>query len=101
MTAFDPTPLRPDTPAMPFKAVTEQHAGLTARQHAAISLRVPDSGCEWLDAMIRASLRDEMAARAMQGSMTAGAGAKFDYGLRAEFSYKQAEVMMVAREVQS
>lgn len=40
--------------------------GLTARQHAAIALRVPDSGTGWLDAMIRASLCDQFAAVAMQ-----------------------------------
>jgi len=30
--------------------------GLTAREHAAIALRVPDSGEDWLDAMILKSL---------------------------------------------
>lgn len=40
--------------------------GLTARQYAAIKLRVPDSGDEWLDVMIRTSLRDEFAGKAMQ-----------------------------------
>lgn len=42
--------------------------GLTKRQYAAIKLRVPDSGEEWLDAMIRQSLRDEFAGKAMQAS---------------------------------
>lgn len=39
--------------------------GLTARQYAAIKLRVPDSGDEWLDAMIRESLRDEFAGKVL------------------------------------
>lgn len=35
--------------------------GLTARQYAAIALRVPDSGTDWLDAMIVRSRRQERA----------------------------------------
>lgn len=40
--------------------------GMTLRQYAAIKLRVPNSGTDWLDEMIRTSLRDEFAAKAMQ-----------------------------------
>ncbi len=40
---------------------------ITLREYAAIKLRVPDSGTEWLDDMIRQSLRDEFAAKATQG----------------------------------
>jgi hypothetical protein len=39
--------------------------GMTLRQHAAIKLRVPDSGTDWLDDMIRKSQRDEFAAKVM------------------------------------
>ena len=42
---------------------------LNAREHAAIQLRVPDSGTDWLDAMIRQSLRQEFAKAAMQGAV--------------------------------
>ena len=41
--------------------------GMTLRQYAAIKLRVPNSGIDWLDEMIRTSLRDDLAAKAMQG----------------------------------
>ncbi len=44
-------------------------ACMNKRQYAAIKLRVPDSGEEWLDAMIRQSLRDEFAGKAMQAIM--------------------------------
>ena len=37
--------------------------GMTLRQYAAIKLRVPNSGSDWLDEMIRTSLRDELAAK--------------------------------------
>lgn len=40
--------------------------GITLRQYAAIKLRVPNSGTDWLDAMIVAAKRDELAAMAMQ-----------------------------------
>ena len=40
--------------------------GMNLRQYAAIKLRVPNSGADWLDEMIRTSLRDDLAAKAMQ-----------------------------------
>lgn len=40
--------------------------GLSIRQYAAIKLKVPNSGTDWLDEMIRQSLRDDFAAKAMQ-----------------------------------
>lgn len=40
--------------------------GMSLRQYAAIKLRVPNSGTEWLDEMICTSLRDDLAAKAMQ-----------------------------------
>jgi hypothetical protein len=39
------------------------HCGLTTRQHAAITLRVPDSGDAALDAMIREARRWDAAAQ--------------------------------------
>lgn len=43
--------------------------GLTQRQYAAIHLRVPDSGTEWLDDMIRKAMRNELTAQALAGMM--------------------------------
>lgn len=45
-------------------------SGMTLRQYAAIHLRVPDSGEEWLDRMIERARRDEFAGRAMVGMAT-------------------------------
>ena len=42
-----------------------EQGGMTLRQYAAIKLRVPDSGLDWLDAMIQESRRDEFAGHAM------------------------------------
>ena len=44
--------------------------GMTMRQYAAIHLRVPSSGTDWLDAMILESKRDELASKAMQAYFT-------------------------------
>ena len=44
-----------------------RYGGMTLRQYAAIKLRVPNSGTDWLDEMIRTSLRDEFAAKADDG----------------------------------
>lgn len=51
--------------AFPMDKATD-YSGLTMRQYAAIHLRVPESGAEWLDDMIRKAKRDEFAAKAMQ-----------------------------------
>lgn len=42
---------------------------LTRRQHAAIQLRVPESGEPWLDDMIRRARRVDFVKAAMQGIM--------------------------------
>lgn len=41
--------------------------GMTLRQYAAIKLRVPNSGIDELDEMIRESLRNEFAGQALAG----------------------------------
>lgn len=46
--------------------------GLTARQHAAIALRVPASGEPWLDAMIRRARLLDAAALTLQGFIAFG-----------------------------
>lgn len=60
-------------PAFPVQhAAIWQHHGMTLRQYAAIKLRVPNSGTDWLDEMIRTSLRDEFAAKAIVAIETRG-----------------------------
>ncbi len=54
-------------PAFPTVMIDKPEGGMTLRQYAAIKLKVPDSGTEWLDEMIAQSARDEFAAKAMQG----------------------------------
>jgi hypothetical protein len=41
--------------------------GMTLREYAAIKLRVPDSGTDWLDDMIREARRMDYAGQAMAG----------------------------------
>jgi hypothetical protein len=43
--------------------------GMSLRAYAAIKLRVPDSGIDWLDAMIVKAKRDEFAGMEVQGFM--------------------------------
>lgn len=45
----------------PETAIT--FSGLSERQYAAIHLKVPDTGDQWLDDMIRESLRTDLSAR--------------------------------------
>jgi len=82
---------------------------MSLRQYAAIKLRVPDSGEEWLDDMIRKSLRDEFAGKAM-ASIRANERAfnsnvswekRYDEdrsGSIADYAYYQANAMLKARE---
>ena len=75
----------------------ESWTGMTLRQYAAIKLKVPNSGTDWLDEMIKKSLHDDLAAKAMQGLLAdSSLSAKAE-----EFawrSYVIADVMMQARE---
>lgn len=107
MTAFDPTPLRPDAPAMPvvghiadnWNTPVPASTGLSAREHAAIALCVPDSGTPWLDAMIQTRRRDEMAkASAAADSEDAWAYApkQVDIDNRAALYYRVADAMLAA-----
>lgn len=50
-----------EDPAFPY----DDYSGLSAKQYAAIHLRVPNSETDWLDAMIRESLLTEIAAKVM------------------------------------
>jgi hypothetical protein len=78
--------------------------GMTLRQYAAIKLKVPDSGTDWLDEMITKSLRNDFAAKAMQGLMGrswAAASGKFPENLHdvwATAAYAMADAMLKARE---
>ena len=79
-------------PAFPCETVgADEHGeyrlpwqGMTLRQYAAIKLRAPNSGHDWLDEMIRTSLRDEFAAKAM-------------LSLPASTAYVMADALLAAR----
>lgn len=74
--------------------------GMTLRHYAAIHLRVSDSGTEWLDDMIRQGVRDDLAAKAMQGAM-ANHHVKETAENRAEWAYEIADAMLAQRENKS
>ena len=76
-------------------------AGMTLRQYAAIKLRVPSSGTDWLDEMIRQSLRDELAAKAMQAMVSAEVAESFRPSGWEDEAYKMADAMLEAREVKN
>jgi hypothetical protein len=86
-----------DTGGPAFPGVDElgdPYNGMTLRQYAAIHLKVPNSGTDWLDDMIRQSLRDDFAAKAPMPSN--GMGADF-MDKAATFSYAYADSKMKAR----
>ena len=70
----------------------ETEEGMTLRQYAAIKLKVPNSGTYWLDKMISESLRDDFAAKAMQGFLG------YSNDLAAKAAYSMADAMLKARE---
>jgi hypothetical protein len=67
--------------------------GMTLRQYAAIKLKVPNSGTDWLDDMIRQSLKDDFAAKAMLRTSV-----NTSYEDLAKTAYKIADAMLKARE---
>jgi hypothetical protein len=67
--------------------------GMTLRQYAAIKLKVPDSGTDWLDDMIEKSLRTDFAAKAMQGHCPS---IPPEHAARRAYDY--ADAMLRARE---
>jgi hypothetical protein len=71
---------------------------MNLRQYAAIKLKVPNSGTDWLDEMIRQSLKDDFAAKAMQGLLAADTQFTMYSAQIAEIAYKQADEMLKARE---
>lgn len=75
-----------------------QIEGMTLREYAAIHLRMPNSGVDWLDDMIREARRDELAAKAMQGFLAHPENGNEDVGQITEWSYMQANAMLAARE---
>ena len=72
--------------------------GLTKREYAAIHLRVPQSGNEELDAMIREAQRNELASRAMEGLVSQLNLYHVSVDEVAELSYRQADAMLKERE---
>jgi hypothetical protein len=80
--------------AFPNPHRTDQ-TGMTMQQYAAIKLKVPNSGIDWLDEMIRQSIKDDFAAMAMDAFLSRDGGT---YEQDAEYAYKTADAMMKARE---
>lgn len=62
-----------------FDAQDRGIPGQSLRAYAAIKLRVPESGIDWLDDMIRKAIRDKFAGQAM-AAMCAGEGARMVAG---------------------
>jgi hypothetical protein len=94
-------------PAFPLSAHPEHgygpsasvNSGMTLRAYAAIKLGVPDSGIDWLDDMIRKSVRDLFAgqALAMTAKMENPQGG-YDSTAIAEWCYSMADAMMAERK---
>ena len=68
---------------------------MTLRQYAAIKLKVPDSETDWLNDMIRQSIKDDFAAMAMDAFLSRDGGT---YEQDAECAHKMADAMLKARE---
>ena len=88
--------LPPETTDKRLLKTIKQLAGMTLRHYAAIHLKVPNSGDEWLDEMIAASVRNDLAAKAMQSFLVADGTTGFEY--RARESYEMADEMVEAQK---
>lgn len=76
---------------------TSAEAVERVRKYAAIELRVPDSGTEWLDDMIRQAKRDEFAGQAMAGLLAESLHDCGPDGV-AHDCYEYADAMLKQRE---
>jgi hypothetical protein len=54
-------------PELQDPSVSYVASGMSLRAYAAIQLRQPDSGIDWLDDMIRSARRDDLAGQALNG----------------------------------
>jgi len=98
-----PVPSRWDSQGN-WAAHSHEDNGMTLRQYAAIKLRVPNSGTDWLDDMIRTSIRNDFATKAMQSHIAVGFVSLCQVGhpedqinsAIAKVSYEMADAMMVA-----
>ncbi len=84
----------------PFVTLEERklwgQASLTPRVYAAIHLRIPDSGIDWLDKMIAKADRRDLAAKAMHEILT-GDGDWSEYDNLAKEAYMVAAAMIAER----
>lgn len=69
--------------------------GMTLRQHAAIELRVPESGLEWLDRMIRRARYLDFAGQALNGMLSRSGGIN-DADAAIDNAYQYADEMVEA-----
>lgn len=87
-----------DEPAFPYiaDANTMFHyssTGMSLRAYAAIKLKQPDSGIDWLDEMIRKARIDEIATKAMQAGHSNRGFNNLCGQEIAKWAYKQASFM--------
>jgi len=75
----------------------EDVPGMTLRAYAAIKLRVPVSGIDWLDAMIQKSRLDEFAGKAMAGVLANDTGSAGDWIKSAKDAILAADAMLAER----
>ena len=82
--------------------ITEpRQSGMTLRQYAAIKLRVPSSGTDWLDEMIRESLHNEAAVDVLKASLSKkGPIAVLDFDWMVGLAGKMTDAMLKARKAE-
>lgn len=74
--------------------------GMSLRAYAAIQLQAPDSGIDWLDAMIKEARRDSLAGMALQGILANPSAGSLPQRLGIPRCYELADAMLAehARE---
>ena len=84
---------------MAYYRKVDQDDIVILRQYAAIKLRVPQSGLEWLDDMIRESQRNEFAAQALAGYLACpDTHESWTHRVMAVQAYLQADQMLQAQK---
>jgi hypothetical protein len=90
----------PTAYAFPFGTADQVlRPGMTLRDYAAIHLKVPSSGTDWLDEMITESLRNELAAKAMQAVILHPQGPVWMWEAVSKDAYEITDAMLKAKKV--
>ncbi len=87
-----------DKSAFPYHRTGVYSNGMTLKQYACIKLKIPKTGDEELDNLIKESLRNDFAAKVLQELLAAKLPTEIDNKTLVKLAYIMADEMLKANE---